>query len=189
MEDAPRRRLLEALAAYRPAAPGDRERHARLTRFVARHPDCFSKKLAAGHVVASAWVVDRARKRVLLHHHPRLDRWMQFGGHVDPGDADVLAAARRELAEEAGLTDAPLLGAGIFDLDVHDIPATPREAAHLHFDVRFAFEADLGGAPPDSPEALALRWVPLDGVEALAPEPSLLRMAAKTGGLPPAGAR
>jgi len=187
--ETPRRRLLEALAAYRPEAPGDRERRARLTAFVEANPDCFSKKLAAGHVVASAWVGDRARKQGLLHHHRRLDRWMQFGGHVDSEDADVLATARRELAEEAGIADAPQAGAGIFDLDVHAIPATPREAAHLHFDVRFAFEADSGGAPPDSPEAAELRWVPLDGVAALAPEPSLLRMAAKTGSLCPGGLR
>jgi 8-oxo-dGTP pyrophosphatase MutT (NUDIX family) len=187
--ETPRRRLLASLAAYRPAAPGDRERHARLTAFVEAHPDCFSKELAAGHVVASAWVVDRAHRRVLLHHHRRLERWMQFGGHVDESDADVLAAARRELAEEAGLADAPQVGAGIFDLDVHEIPATPKEAAHLHFDVRFAFEANSGGAPPDSPEGLALRWVPLDEVGRVAPEPSLLRMAAKAGLLPPAGPR
>ncbi len=179
--------LLETLAAYRPAAPGDGERLARLTAFVRGEPDCFSRKTPEGHVVASAWVVDRARGRVLLHHHRRLERWMQFGGHVDPEDADVLAAARRELAEEAGIAGAPVLGEGIFDLDVHDIPASPKEAAHLHFDVRFAFEADSDGDAVVSPEALDLRWVPLAEVGRLAPEPSLLRMVHKTGALPPAG--
>jgi 8-oxo-dGTP pyrophosphatase MutT (NUDIX family) len=184
-----RAHLLDRLANYRPAAPGDRERLVRLTAFVDANPDCFSRALAEGHVVASAWVVDLTRTRVLLHHHHRLARWMQFGGHVDSGDADVLAAARRELAEEAGLTDAPHVGPEIFDLDVHDIPATPKEAAHLHFDVRFAFEADFGGAPVFSPEALALRWVPLARVAELTAEPSLLRMVHKTGDLPPAGPR
>lgn len=186
MSAAARRRLLEHLGAYRPAAPGDGERHARLTAFVEANPDCFSKQNGEGHVVASAWVVDLGRRHVLLHHHRRLGQWMQFGGHVDEGDADVLAAARRELAEEAGLVDAPPVGPGIFDLDVHEIPAGSKEAAHLHFDVRFAFEAD-SGAPTASPEALELRWVPLDGVAAVAPEPSLLRMVAKTADLPTGG--
>lgn len=186
MSAAARRWLLEQLGAYRTAAPGDEERHARLTAFVTAHPDCFSRTHGEGHVVASAWVVDLGRKHVLLHHHRRLGRWMQFGGHVDPEDADVLAAARRELAEEAGLTDAPGVGEGIFDLDVHPIPATRKEAAHLHFDVRFAFEAD-SGAPPASPEFLELRWVPLDRVASLAPEPSLSRMVAKTADLPTGG--
>jgi len=179
--------LLARLDAYRPDGPDDRARHARLTGFVRSNPDCFSRALAEGHVVASAWVLAPDRRRVLLHHHRRLDRWLQFGGHVDPGDATVLAAARRELAEESGLAAADPLGTAIFDLDVHPIPARPGEPAHLHYDVRFAFQADPGGPVSASPESHALRWVPLDGVARLTDEASLLRMVDKTPRLPPSG--
>jgi 8-oxo-dGTP pyrophosphatase MutT (NUDIX family) len=184
--------LLARLADYRPRDPEDGARHARLTRFVEVHSDCFARALEEGHVVASAWVVDPSRRRVLLHHHRRLDRWLQFGGHVDFGDATVLAAARRELEEESGLAAAEPLGGNIFDLDVHPIPARPpgpdrpAEPAHLHYDVRFAFQADPDAPVAASAESRALRWVDLDEVPALSGEGSLLRMVARTPGLSPA---
>jgi 8-oxo-dGTP pyrophosphatase MutT (NUDIX family) len=187
MPDLPARRwLLDRLADYRPADPADQARHARLTGFVAEQPGCFSRTLRRGHVVASAWVVDGPRAQVLLHHHKRLDRWLQMGGHVDPEDRDCLAAAGRELMEESGLTDAVPLGDAIFDLDVHPIPARGAEPAHLHFDVRFVFQADPGRPVAASPESRELRWVPLDAVARLTPEASVLRMVAKTRSLAPA---
>jgi 8-oxo-dGTP pyrophosphatase MutT (NUDIX family) len=183
--------LLQRLADYLPRDPEDGARHARLTRFVRENPDCFARALEEGHVVASAWVVDPARRRVLLHHHRRLDRWLQFGGHVDPDDATVLEAARRELAEESGLNAAAPLGGRIFDLDVHPIPARPpgpdrpAEPAHLHYDVRFAFQADPDAPVAASAESRDLRWVDLDEVARLTDEHSLLRMVAKTARLRP----
>ena len=51
-----------------------------------------------GHITASAFVVDRARGRLLLIHHGKLRTWLQPGGHIDPGE-EVLAAAMRETSE------------------------------------------------------------------------------------------
>jgi 8-oxo-dGTP pyrophosphatase MutT (NUDIX family) len=187
MPDLPARRwLLDRLADYRLADPAERARHERVTAFVAQQPGCFSRALRRGHVVASAWVVNAGRSRVLLHHHKRLGRWLQFGGHVDGTDPNALAAARRELEEESGLTGAVSLGDAIFDLDVHPIPARAPEPAHLHFDVRFVFQADPAEAVAVSAESHALRWVDLDEVSGLTPERSVLRMVDKTRALPPA---
>ncbi|MFQ5509878.1 MAG: NUDIX hydrolase [Leptospirillia bacterium] len=173
--------LLTRLAAYRPADAADRACRDRLAAFVSAHADCFSRDLAVGHVVASAWVVGKGRGHVLLHHHKKLDRWLQFGGHVDgEGDHTVLDAARRELAEESGLVAPVLLGDGIFDLDIHDIPANPKEPAHLHLDVRFAFEVDENAAFGVSDESHALRWFSLEEAARRITEPSIVRMLEKT---------
>ncbi len=90
----------------------------------------------------------RPTRRVLLHHHRRLDAWLQMGGH-DEGESDPRATARREGAEESGLSDLVLLSPAILDVDVHPIPAGKGEPPHLHHDVRYALATrDAGRDPP-----------------------------------------
>ena len=84
---------------------------------------------------------------MLLHHHRRLDRWLQLGGH-DEGEHDPLATALREAREESGLLDLRPLSTAILDIDVHAIPAGRSEPAHLHHDVRYALQTS-------TPEAIA----------------------------------
>jgi 8-oxo-dGTP pyrophosphatase MutT (NUDIX family) len=40
--------------------------------------------------------------RVMLHRHPKLDRWLPCGGHVEPGELPDEAAVR-EVEEESGV--------------------------------------------------------------------------------------
>jgi len=70
--------------------------------FVMAEPDCLWRTCRPGHLTASAWIVDGTRRRVLLTHHRKLDRWLQLGGHVD-GDPDLRGAALREAHEELGV--------------------------------------------------------------------------------------
>jgi 8-oxo-dGTP pyrophosphatase MutT (NUDIX family) len=151
----------------------------RLVAFVAAHPDAGDRGLTVGHVTASAWIVDPSRRRALLTHHRKLDKWLQLGGHVD-GDLDVRRAALREAREESGLASLRFVFDAIYDLDVHPIPVRPGEPAHDHYDVRFALEAD-----PDEPlvvtaESKELAWLPIDGLAAYGADESVLRLARKT---------
>ena len=82
---------------------------------------------------------------MLLHHHRRLDRWLQLGGH-DEGEHDPLQTALREAREESGLLDLTPLSAAILDIDVHEIPAGRSEPAHLHHDVRYALQTSTPDA-------------------------------------------
>jgi 8-oxo-dGTP pyrophosphatase MutT (NUDIX family) len=128
---------------------------------LARCPDPFARgRFEPGHFTASAFVASSDLAATLMIRHPRLGRWLQPGGHVEPGDDDLLETARREVAEETGLDDLVPEPDGPFDLDIHRIPAGEHEPAHLHFDVRFRFRVAT-----DRPARIAgaheTRWFPV----------------------------
>lgn len=131
-----------------------------------------------GHFTASAFVVSPDADALLLIFHGKLKRWLQPGGHVDPDDVSILAAAERELREEAGLSDLTLLTPGIFDLDIHDIPPLKGDPSHAHFDVRFAFRA-RSLAFVAATDAEAGRWVKLSEIDETVSDRSVMRAVDK----------
>jgi 8-oxo-dGTP pyrophosphatase MutT (NUDIX family) len=177
--DPGRAALLADLERYVPSGDGERAMAERLRAFVAAHPDCFQRTRSSGHVTGSAWVVDRAGEAAVLTHHRKLGKWLQLGGHAD-GDSDIRRVALREAVEESGLTEIEPASDGIYDVDVHEIPARGAEPAHLHYDVRFAFYADRNALPAASEESHAVAWVPLAEIERFAIDDSVRRLAAKT---------
>ena len=130
-----------------------------------------------GHITASCYIIDSDR-RLLLHHHRRLNRWLQMGGHLEAGE-QPLQAALREAEEESGLRDLQIIG-GIADLDVHRIPAGRGEPEHRHFDVRYiARTASPEAIVIDAKESNDLMWVDLDRAAALMRGDESLRVIRK----------
>jgi len=163
--------LLELLAAY--VASDEREEADRVAmlRLAGELERPLSRDQPRGHFTASAFVVDADCARTCLVEHAKLGRVLQPGGHVEPGDASLEAAALREAREETGLElelhpDAPRP----FDLDIHAIPELPGEPAHVHLDVRYLL---VGRGEPCAGAA----WHPL----AAAGDGSVDRLAAKAG--------
>lgn len=159
--------LLEQLRGYEPANAVEAEHREAMVSLLTSRGEPFSRDhFVPGHFTASCFIVDD-RGRLLLHHHRRLDRWLQMGGHVE-GIETTAAAALREGAEESGLDDLRLEGEGIFDLDVHAIPPYRGEPAHRHFDVRYAARTmNPDAVRLDRAESLELAWVSLEGAAAL----------------------
>ncbi len=141
-------------------------------------PLCFERSAFPAHFTGSALVVSADGARALLHHHRKLDRWLQFGGHCD-GDEDVLRVAQREALEESGIEGLILASARPFDLDIHEIPARPAEPAHFHYDLRWMLIAPGDAAFAQSEESHELRWFTPAEALALPLDAGLQRLVGK----------
>jgi len=184
--DPARAALVEALERLSPADADEARDRAAILALVRENPACFSRMTyEPGHVTASAFVVCARARRVLLHHHRRLDAWLQLGGH-DDGERNAPATALREAREESGLLDLSFLSPHILDVDVHAIPAGRGEPRHLHHDVRYAVATEQPDAiRPDPSESLDLAWLTLEEAAARMGEPGGRRALAKLARLLP----
>ncbi len=142
---------------------------------LAAHPDGMWKACEAGHVTASALVVDPERGRALLTLHKKLGMWLQMGGHCEPGDATLASAALREATEESGIDGLTLLPGGPVRLDRHPIPSP----CNWHLDVQYAALAPAGAVEQISDESLDLRWFAYADVPDVADE-SVVRLLQRT---------
>jgi 8-oxo-dGTP pyrophosphatase MutT (NUDIX family) len=143
------------------------------------HPDAFQRHHLPGHITGSAWIIDRQAKFALLTHHAKLNKWLQPGGHAD-GNENVLEVALRESTEETGLREFNIAKQGIFDIDIHTIPARGDFPEHLHYDIRFLLQADEQTPLLLTSESHALAWVEMSRLSELTGNnESIVRMARK----------
>jgi 8-oxo-dGTP pyrophosphatase MutT (NUDIX family) len=173
-----RARLHALLRLHVPADAKEAADLAEILAFLDRHPEPFDRGIPEGHVTGSALVVSATGDRVLLLHHRKLRRWLQPGGHAEPGEREGETVALREAREETGIEGLALHASARrpLDVDVHLIPARGAEPAHRHLDLRY-----LVVAPRDASlrrraaEARALRWFAWEDLATVDLDPGLRR--------------
>lgn len=170
-----------ALAAFDPRDPTERTELEEMLR-TAKSERPFDRASPL-HLTASALIVAPSRGEVLLRWHARHGRWMQVGGHGDPGEHDPWLVALREAIEESGLSDLhpfPELSPSIIQVAVVEVPSSSTEPAHRHGDVRYLMATD---APdeivPESGET-PLRWCDRELAEHLVEEENLEELLRRT---------
>ena len=143
-----------AVAAHEP----EDEREIDARNVILKELDRLEKPFDEGadpvHVTGSAVVV--GSRGTILHLHKRLSRWMQTGGHLEPGEMPY-DAALRESEEETGLHLAhPEGGPRLLHVDVH-----PAADGHTHLDLRYLLvgpDAEPSPPPGESPHARWFSW-------------------------------
>jgi 8-oxo-dGTP pyrophosphatase MutT (NUDIX family) len=150
-------------------------------------PDHQPTQRKQKHATASTFVYDFSAGgtafRLLLLWHPKFDRWMIPGGHVESWE-NCAEAALREVEEETQLgvrlieRDRPVedLVAGLvpqpWAIVEQQIPAQPREPAHVHVDHLFVATPQTPGRPP-----VGARWVAMEELDELEMFEDTRRMA------------
>jgi 8-oxo-dGTP pyrophosphatase MutT (NUDIX family) len=161
------------LAAWEPADEAQRALKFGFLAFLdARPDDACARECVPGHLTASALVLDATGERTLLTLHKRFHRWVQLGGHCEPADASLRAAALREATEESGI-DGLTISAEPLHLDVHPVLCSLGVPSR-HLDVRYLVHAPAGAEPRISDESADLRWWPVDALPS--DEPTLITM-------------
>jgi 8-oxo-dGTP pyrophosphatase MutT (NUDIX family) len=132
----------------------------RMRHLAAAAADPWSRSHLPLHFTASALVVHPTSGRILLRWHVRHDRWLQVGGHGDPGETDPLQIALREAREETGLPDlTPWPDATLRHAVVCNVPRSGTEPAHEHADLRYFLATEHPEAiAPENPRS-PLRWL------------------------------
>ncbi len=97
--------------------------------------------------------------------HPRVGRWLQLGGHVEPEDSSLAGAALREATEESGIAGL-LIDPEPVRLDVHPITCSGGVPTR-HLDVQFQIIAPPGASTVRSHESDDLRFWPISGLPEL----------------------
>ncbi len=149
---------LRVLRAYEPVGPAQEKTRLDMLSHLEAHPDAVWKSGPPAHLTASCVVLDEALEHVLLTHHRRARQWFQFGGHLEPADRGVRAAAEREAREESGI-DALRVSLTPVHLDRHRLVGDFGRCAE-HLDVRYAATVPDGTRPTVSGESLDVHWWP-----------------------------
>jgi ADP-ribose pyrophosphatase YjhB (NUDIX family) len=132
------------------------------------------------HFTVTTYVVQD--KRALLIFHPKMQKWLPPGGHIEPNEIPH-EAALREVLEETGLHveliqqenlwincwNAASIPRPYFCL-LENIPPHPPHPAHQHIDLIYLAKPTGEGILHQSHGA---RWFTLDEILALSPDETI----------------
>ncbi|ACZ21333.1 NTP pyrophosphohydrolase [Sanguibacter keddieii DSM 10542] len=159
--------LAEQLASWAPRSPHLATLRVEYLAYLA-DGGTATRDASPQHLTASTFVLSPDLRQVLLCFHRKGQFWVQVGGHVEPGDSDVAAAAAREAHEESGLVDLGLLRRTPVDLDRHGLGDAFGRCA-VHWDVGYVALVPADSVPVVSEESDDVAWWPVDALPAEVP--------------------
>lgn len=164
-----RQELINQIEDYKPFNEQEKMDKLLLLNWIRNNDNAFSRENTVAHMTASAWVVNKDRRKVLMVYHNIYNSWSWLGGHAD-GETDLLSVALREVKEEAGITNVKPVSEEIFSLESLTVDGHVKKgnyiSSHLHLNVTYLLEAD-------SDEAVSIKADENSGVAWFSPEEAL----------------
>ena len=136
--------LKEQIEKYEPYDCQEEEDKKQFLKFIDTFDNVLTRENIFGHFSSSAFVVNKARTKMLVVYHLINDGWIYPGGHAD-GELDLLSVALKEVEEETGIKPK-ILSDEIFSIQSAVVKGHIKNekyiSAHIHFDVLYIMEAD-----------------------------------------------
>ena len=166
-----RETLMKQLEKYIPFNEQEERDKEMILQALRTQQNIFSRDNTYMHMTASAWIVNKDRRKTIMAYHNIYNSWSWLGGHAD-GEMDLLAVAIREVQEEAGIKNVRPVSEEIFSMEVLTVDGHVKKgryvSSHLHLNVTFLLEAD-------SEEAVSIKEDENSGVAWFSPAEALAK--------------
>ncbi len=170
--------ILEDIRAFVPGCEQEQRDREAILEFLAVHEDAFLRTNLTAHMTASAWVLSRDRRRVVMVYHNLYRSWSWTGGHAD-GDRDLLAVAMREVTEETGLRRLTPVTEGIFSLECLTVDGHEKRGqyvpSHIHMNVTYLLAAEDDALREKPDENSGVAWFTPEEALAASTEPWMVQ--------------
>lgn len=158
--------VAEKLKNYTPYNEQEEKDKRLILALMENNDKIFTRESAAAHITVSAWVVNKARTKVLMAFHNIYNSWAWLGGHAD-GETDLLGVAVREAEEESGIKTVVPVFNDIFSVEILTVDGHIKRgeyvSSHLHLNFTYLLEADENEKlTPREGENSMVAWLTFD---------------------------
>lgn len=172
--------MFEAIKNYVPYNEQEKKDKELIVYCSEEFEDVLTRNNEIAHLTSSAFVINRAKDKVLMIYHNIYDSWSWIGGHAD-GEEDFLAVAIKELQEETGVKNICPVSLDIFSLDILTVLAHTKRgkyvAPHLHLSVTYLIEADENDPLiVKEDENSGVKWIPIEEINSYSSEPHMYKV-------------
>ena len=159
--------MIEILRRYNSHNEQEERDKTEIIRRLENGEELFGRDNISAHFTASACVVNKDRKKVLMAYHNLYDSWAWLGGHAE-GEKDLLKVAIKEVKEESGIINVKPISEEVYSLEILAVAGHYKKGkyipSHLHLNLTYLLEADDSEPLKIKPdENSQVGWFTLDG--------------------------
>lgn len=168
-------RMFYDLYCYEPFCEQEEKDRKLILQSLTTFEDLYLRENLLAHMTASAWVVNQSRTKVLMVFHNIYQSWSWLGGHAD-GNANLLEVAKKEICEEANISNVHAVEEKIFSVEVLPVEGHEKNgqyvSSHLHLNVTYLLCADEEETVSVCPEENSdVAWFSLEDAVRASTEP------------------